>query len=251
MFETLDQTTQKDVAKRILTLVISLVFHVVAVIVIVIIPLVFFNVLPENELLTFLIAPPPPPPPPPPQPPPPTPTRAAPTRVTVDPTRFVAPTEIPKEIPPPVDEPPVVGVSGVVGGIPGGVAGGVVGGVSGGVAGSILGGVPPPPPPPPPPRPVKREPMRVGGNVQESKLIKKIEPVYPELAKRARVSGTVILTVTVDEEGSVADIKVLKGHPLLDDSAVAAVRQWKYSPTLLNGEPVPVIATVTVIFNLR
>ena len=93
--------------------------------------------------------------------------------------------------------------------------------------------------------------MRVGGNVQESKLIKKIEPVYPELAKRARVSGTVILTVTVDEEGSVADIKVLKGHPLLDDSAVAAVRQWKYSPTLLNGEPVPVIATVTVIFNLR
>jgi protein TonB len=163
----------------------------------------------------------------------------------------VAPTEIPKEIPPPVDEPPVVGVSGVVGGIPGGVAGGVVGGVGGGVAGSILGGVPPPPPPPPPPRPVKREPMRVGGNVQESKLIKKIEPVYPELAKRARVSGTVILTVTVDEEGNVADLKVLKGHPLLDDSAVAAVRQWKYSPTLLNGEPVPVIATVTVIFNLR
>ncbi len=98
---------------------------------------------------------------------------------------------------------------------------------------------------------MKREPIRVGGNVQESKLIKRIEPVYPELAKRARVSGVVILQVTVDEEGSVSDIRVLKGHPLLDEEAIRAVRQWKYSPTLLNGEPVPVIATVTVIFNLR
>lgn len=174
-----------------------------------------------------------------------------PQRVTIDPTRFVAPTEIPKEIPPPVDEPPIVGVSGVVGGIPGGVAGGVVGGIPGGVVGGVLGGVPPPPPPPPPPKPVRREPIRVGGNVQESKLIKRIEPVYPELAKRARVSGVVILQVTVDEEGSVSDIRVLKGHPLLDEEAIRAVRQWKYSPTLLNGEPVPVIATVTVIFNLR
>ena len=103
----------------------------------------------------------------------------------------------------------------------------------------------------PPPRPVKREPIRVGGNVQESKLIKKIEPAYPELAKRARVQGVVILQVTVDEEGNVSEIRVLRGHPLLDDEATRAVKQWKYSPTLLNGEPVPVIATVTVIFNLR
>jgi len=167
----------------------------------------------------------------------------------VDPTRFVAPTEIPKEIPPPVDEPPQVGVSGVIGGLPSGISGGVVGG-QGGTVGGILGGAPPPPPPPPP-RPIKREPIRVGGNVQESKLIRKVEPVYPELAKRARVSGVVVLQVTVDEEGNVAELRVLKGHPLLNDAAEAAVRQWKYSPTLLNGEPVPVIATVTVIFNLR
>lgn len=170
-------------------------------------------------------------------------------RVTVDPTKFVAPTEIPKEIPPPVDEPPQVGVSGVIGGIPSGISGGVVGGQGG--VGGILGGAPPPPPPPPPPRPVKREPIRVGGNVQESKLIRKVEPVYPELAKRARVSGVVVLQVTVDEEGNVTEMRVLKGHPLLNDAAEQAVRQWKYSPTLLNGEPVPVIATVTVIFNLR
>ncbi len=105
--------------------------------------------------------------------------------------------------------------------------------------------------PPPPPKPVKRDPIRVGGNVQESKLIRRVEPTYPELAKRARVQGQVVLVVTVDEEGNVADIKVTKGHPLLDEAALNAVRQWKYSPTLLNGEPVPVIATVTVIFNLK
>ena len=97
----------------------------------------------------------------------------------------------------------------------------------------------------------KGNPIRVGWNVQEVKLTKRIEPVYPELAKRARVSGFVILQVTVDEEGNVSQINMLRGHPLFDDSAVQAVREWKYSPTLLNGKLVPVIAIVPVIFNLR
>jgi protein TonB len=91
----------------------------------------------------------------------------------------------------------------------------------------------------------------VGGNVQESKLIRRVEPAYPELAKRARVQGKVVLVVTVDEEGNVTDIRVTSGHPLLDEAALSAVKQWKYSPTLLNGEPVPVIANVTVFFNLK
>ena len=98
---------------------------------------------------------------------------------------------------------------------------------------------------------MKRDPIRVGGNVQESKLIRKVDPVYPELAKRARVTGRVILIVTVDEEGNVTDIRVSSGHPLLNEAAISAVKQWKYSPTLLNGEPVPVTATVTVFFNLK
>ena len=96
-----------------------------------------------------------------------------------------------------------------------------------------------------------REPIRVGGNVQESKLLVKIFPVYPELAKRARVSGVVILQVTVNEAGEVYEVKVLRGHPMLDEAAIDAVRQWRYVPTLLNGEPVPVVATVTVIFNIK
>jgi TonB family protein len=94
-----------------------------------------------------------------------------------------------------------------------------------------------------------RDPIRVGGNVQESKLIYKVDPVYPELAKRARVTGRVILLVTANEEGTVSDVKVQSGHPLLDEAAITAVRQWRYSPTLLNGVPVPVIFTVTCVFN--
>jgi TonB family protein len=97
---------------------------------------------------------------------------------------------------------------------------------------------------------VKREPIKVGGNIQESKLIRRVEPIYPELAKRARIQGRVVLVVTVDEQGNVTEVRVNSGHPLLNEAVVTAVRQWKYSPTLLNGEPVPVIATVTVRFDL-
>ncbi|MGW8181722.1 MAG: energy transducer TonB, partial [bacterium] len=104
---------------------------------------------------------------------------------------------------------------------------------------------------PPPPPPKKKQPIRVGGNVQSSKLIRRVEPQYPELAKRARVAGIVLLQVTVDETGSVAEVNIIRGHPLLNQAAVDAVKQWKYSPTLLNDEPVPVIATVTVNFVLR
>ncbi len=109
--------------------------------------------------------------------------------------------------------------------------------------------LPPPPPLPLPPPPKAKRPIP-GGNVLESKLIRRIDPVYPEIAHKARVSGTVILQVVVDEEGNVSEIKVLQGHPLLIDAAVSAVRKWKYSPTLLNGEPVSVTAAVTVIFKL-
>jgi TonB family protein len=100
-----------------------------------------------------------------------------------------------------------------------------------------------------PPRRSLRQPIKVGGEVQASKLIRKVEPVYPELAKRAHIQGRVVLSVTVDEEGNVSDVKVTGGHPILDEAARAAVSRWKYSPTLLNGEPVPVNFVVTVIFS--
>ena len=97
-------------------------------------------------------------------------------------------------------------------------------------------------------RPIKRKPIKVGANVQESKLIEKVEPVYPEQAESARLSGEVVLSVTVDEQGLVSDVEMKSGDPILAGSAVAAVKQWRYSPTLLSGEPVPVSFEVRVSF---
>jgi TonB family protein len=97
-------------------------------------------------------------------------------------------------------------------------------------------------------KPVKRDPIKPS-NLQKSELIRRVDPVYPESAKRARVEGRVLLAVTVDEEGSVFEIRVIAGHPLLVEAALSAVRQWKYSPTLLDGKPVAAIITVTVRFS--
>lgn len=97
----------------------------------------------------------------------------------------------------------------------------------------------------------QREPIRVGGNVAESKLIRRVAPIYPESALRARVQGHVVLTATINEEGFVYEATVVQGHPILAQAALDAVKQWQYRPTLLNGMPVPVIATVTVIFRLK
>ena len=97
----------------------------------------------------------------------------------------------------------------------------------------------------------QRAPVRAGSNVMESKLIHKVDPVYPQLAKDIRLSGRVILVITVNEEGFVSDAQVKAGHPLLTEAAVEAVKQWQYSPTLLNGQAVPVKATVEVVFVLK
>jgi len=118
----------------------------------------------------------------------------------------------------------------------------------GGVVGGIPGGVPEAPPPPPPPPPA---PVRVGGNIQAPKKIKDVPPTYPPIAQSARVQGVVILEATIGPDGHVQDVKVLRSIPLLDASAIDAVKQWTYSPTLLNNVPVPVIMTVTVNFTLR
>jgi len=237
-----------DFGRRLVMMMVSIVAHAVAILVLVVLPLLLFHVLPESELLSWLTAPPAPPAPPPP-PVPPTPVRTvAAQQVTVRQRGFFPP--IPVPIPPPIGDLSVAGLTnvGVLDGILGVPYGGGLGVPPGGVIGIPTA---PPAPLPLPPKPVKHAPVPVGGDVKASKLIKRVEPVYPELAKRIHLSGIVILDVTVDEEGNVADIKVLRGHPLLDDEAVRAVSQWKYSPTLLNGEPVPVTATVTVIFSLR
>ena len=124
-----------------------------------------------------------------------------------------------------------------------GVEGGIAGGVVGGIVGGLLEAPPPPPPPP--------EPVRVGGNIQAPTKVTDVEPRYPPVAQAARVQGVVILEAVIGPDGRVTDVKVLRSVPLLDEAAIEAVRQWTYTPTLLNGVAVPVIMTVTVNFQLR
>ena len=108
-----------------------------------------------------------------------------------------------------------------------------------------------PVPPPPPPPPGGYGPVRVGGNVGPPTKIRDVRPIYPEDAKAARVQGVVIIEATIDTSGFVSDAKVLRSIPLLDQAALDAVRQWQFTPTLLNGQPVPVIMTVTVNFTVQ
>ena len=90
----------------------------------------------------------------------------------------------------------------------------------------------------------------MGGDIRPPNKIKDVAPKYPDIAKQARVQGIVILEAIIDPTGNVTNVRVLRSIPLLDQSAIDAVRQWKYEPTLLNGVPVPIVMTVTVNFTL-
>jgi protein TonB len=107
-----------------------------------------------------------------------------------------------------------------------------------------------PPAPPPPPKPVQTV-FRPGGAIKEPKRISGVPPEYPAIARNARVQGVVILEAVIDERGEVGRIKVLRSVPLLDQAAITAVQQWRYTPTLLNGVPVSVLMTITVNFTLQ
>jgi protein TonB len=159
--------------------------------------------------------------------------------------KLVAPKAIPRDVKiiKEEEQPPDMG-AGIAGGVPGGVAGGSMGGVLGGV----IGGAGSSAPPPPPKAAVTR--TRVGGAVQAAKLVNRVQPIYPPLARQTRISGTVKLHAIIGKDGSVQQLQVVSGHPLLVQSALDAVRQWRYQPTLLNGEPVEVDTEIDVIFSL-
>ena len=220
------------------TLATSVVLHTALGVAMVILPLLFYDSIPPQEALrAFFVQPLELVPPPPPPPPPPAGARVVTRgpRVEVLPTGFVAPIEIPTEIQP---------EEGLDLGVEDGVVGGVEGGVPGGVVGGIVGGLPQGPPLPQPA-------IRVGGLIKAPAKLKHVDPVYPELARVARVQGVVVVECLISPQGKVTGVKVLSSIPLLDQAAVDAVRQWAYTPTLLNSVPVPVIMTVTVTFNLR
>ncbi len=235
------------------TVLVSFIGQILLLLVAVLIPLIYTDTLPRTTLTSFLVAPPPPPPPPPP------PAATPPKVVKVIPRQFdagrlMAPKSIPKEIAMIKEEelpPPSSGVVGVVGGVPGGVPGGTPGGVIGGIIGSIPTAAPPPPPPvKEAPKPVVPQRIRVGGNVQQAKLIRQPKPVYPPLARQARIQGTVRFNAIIGRDGTIQNLQLVTGHPLLVPSAQDAVKQWVYQPTLLNGEPVEVITIIDVNFTL-
>ncbi|HET8925162.1 MAG TPA: energy transducer TonB [Candidatus Acidoferrum sp.] len=226
------------------TVVLSMVFQVVFLGILILIPLIYTEALPKTMMATMLTAPPPPPPPP----PPPAPAQIVhvkPQAHLMDAGKLMAPKVIPKEVKIiKEDAEPDMGAMGAVGGVPGGVAGGQMGGVIGGVIGGMGGA-------PPPPRPKQTGPLRVGGNVQAARIVNRVQPVYPPLARQTRISGTVRLHAIIGKDGTIQQLEVMSGHPLLQQAALDAVRQWRYQPTLLNGEPVEVDTTIDVIFSLN
>ncbi|MBZ5698225.1 MAG: energy transducer TonB [Acidobacteriia bacterium] len=200
--------------------------------ILILIPLIYTQALPKAFLTTLLVAPPPPPPPPPPVE---AMVKVKPIVKLIQGNKLLAPRAIPKEVTilkeaaPPPD-------LGVQGGMFTGLAGqGIM------VGSAAL---------PPPPKPVAPARIKQGGNVTAALIINQTRPVYPPLARQARIQGSVILHAIIDKDGKVAELQVVSGHPLLVQAALDAVKQWLYKPTLLNGDPVEVDTTITVTFSM-
>jgi protein TonB len=214
---------------------LSVVAHVAVAAVVIIVPLMATDVMPDPREVMHVVTGPatlPPPPPPPP-------ARSSAPAATTPTSRQAAPSDAPDSITPDPDTTiAAIGDPGVPGGLPDGVPGGL----------GVVSGVPalPAPPPRPPTRPVP-----VGGRIKIPAKVLHVPPVYPVIAQQARVEGVVIIEAIIGTDGRVKEARVLKSKPLLDEAALAAVRQWVFSPTTLNGVPVPVLMTVTVNFTLR
>ncbi len=210
--------------------------------VMVLIPLIFTEALPKQQLMTFLVAPPPPPPPPPPA--------AAPIKIVKQIQTDIVngelrtPTKIPQKVQMIKEDeapPPVMATGGVVGGVPGGVPGGQMGGVIGGIISSTPVAVP---------KVATPQRVRVSQGVSQGLLVRRVNPTYPPLARQARIQGQVVLHAVIGKDGSIQNLTLVSGHPMLAPAAIEAVKQWRYKPYLLNGEPVEVDTEVLVNFTL-
>lgn len=229
--------------------VMSVVIHLVMLGALLLMPLLFTNSLPATMLRQYFAAPSPPPGPRPPKA-----IKVVHTQITkkfkLPDDKLYQPPAIPKDLPP-ADEPPALPpVAQCIGCVPGGVPNGVPNS-----APHLSPPVPPPTTPPAPPRvetPKVTPParIRVGGNVQRAMQLSAPAPIYPQLAKAQRVQGTVKLQAVISREGTIEQLAVLSGNPLLIGAAMDAVKKWRYKPTLLNGEPVEVVTQIDVNFTL-
>ena len=242
MFEdSLIESGGKLKTKRGRTSVVAFMIEFMIIGVMVLIPLIFTEALPKGQMMFLLVAPPPPPPPPPP-------AAAAVQHVKVIQTDIVngelrTPTKIPQKVKMIQEDeaPPAMASAGVVGGVPGGIPGGQMGGVIGGIISSTPVAVP---------KVATPQRVRVSSGVSSGLLIRRVNPTYPPLARQARIQGTVILQAQISKDGSIENLQLVSGHPMLAPAAIEAVKQWKYKPYLLNGEPVEVETTVQVNFTL-
>ena len=214
--------------------------------VLILVPLIYTQALPRQLLITDVHIPPPPGPPP----PPPAGQQARPPahRATVDP--LAAPVSIPQGIKPVLEAPmppqEQAGLGPWVPGVPTGFGGG-----GNSIPGSVPWGMEQPPPPPPVMHMAPKQQLyRLGGDVIAARALYQPRPVYPPLAMMARIQGTVVLQAIIGKDGTVQDLKVVSGHPLLVRAAIDAVRTWRYQPTLLNTEPVEVLTEIDVNFKL-
>jgi len=231
----LESTNEKKKTNKGWGFVLSGIVQASILAILILIPLIYTEALPKAMLSTLLIAPPPPPPPPP--PPAAIKTIVKPVARLIQSGKLMQPRAIPKEVavfkeaelPPDVINNTQTG--GVFGGIPG--------------QGMVSGPVAPPPPKPAAPTRVKQ-----GGNVTAASILTQTRPLYPPLARQARIQGNVVLHAIIDKDGRVAQLEVVSGHPLLVQSALDAVKQWRYKPTQLNGDPVEVDTTITVTFTM-
>ena len=159
--------------------------------------------------------------------------------------KLVAPVSIPKKISQDLADGAAPSLGGVIGGVPGGVAGGQLGGAENGVPGAA-GNTPPPPPVA---KPVQQKRIvRAGSNLKPPRKTFSVNPEYSSLARQAHIAGVVIVDAIIDEQGNVVQAHALSGPPLLIPPALKAVLQWKYEPTVLNGQPVSVELEVQVNF---
>ena len=229
--------------KRGATTLLSFFLQVLLIGLLILIPLLYTEALPKQQLMTFLVAPPPPPPPPPPP-------AAAPVKVVKQVQTDIVngqlrtPTKIPEKVQMIKEEeapPPVMATGGVVGGVPGGVPGGQMGGVIGGIISSTPVAVP---------KVATPQRVRVSQGVSTGLLVRKVQPNYPPLARQARIQGSVLLQAEISKDGSIENLRLISGHPMLAPAAIEAVKQWKYKPYFLNGEPVEVETQITVNFTL-
>jgi protein TonB len=241
MFEdSLIESGNKLKTKRLGTTILSFLLQVGLIGILILIPLIYTDALPKGNLMTFLVAPPPPPPPPPPP-------AAAAVKVVKIQSEVIngqlrTPTKIPSKVQMIKEEeaPPDMG-GGVPGGVPGGIPGGSTGGVMGGILSSANAAIP---------KVATPQRVRVSTGVATGLLIKRVTPNYPQLAKQARIQGHVILQAEISKDGTIQNLQLISGHPMLAPAAIEAVKQWRYKPYLLNGEPVAVETQVDVNFSL-